>query len=715
MSLYLLPRKCLIFGLALGLSLSGGLAPKYAFAQEGGVAQASNPEEGEEKNGVAKKRPQAASEVVVTATRTAMERFDAPASISVITSEQLRREPQRSVAEHLQDIPGVQVLDSSSNGPKRITIRGESTSRVLILIDGMKISEQKSMSGSMVMIGPENIERIEVIKGPASVLYGAEAIGGVVNIITKKGGEKPVQGAFSITYDGSTDALTPSASVSGSKNGFGYRIAGDYTDASDRRAASGTLHNTASLERNISAYLDYSWDKAKLALGYDHFWTNMEVMPAFAGTAYVAPGLPKWQRDRFYGIFEVKEISDSLQKVNLTAFTQNMEKDFTNEMRVTMSPAMKMQRDSNTYNEQRSYGSTVQADWTFGTDHYVVMGADYLRDNLDANELTTTQMFMMGMPLPATFIGSKEEAHQESYALFVQDEWNFHPDFTATFGLRHTWVNSALDSTTNPLLDTGSDSDSHLVGSVALVYSGFEDWHLRAQYAQGYKYPYLHQLYIGTVHGGATTLPNRNLEPETSQTFEIGARYAAGGFNLDMATYYTQADDYITTVYLTTPNTQQYTNVQGANTYGAELELSYTYEPWNITPYANVNYMHRVFDYGDFRGETSLTGNPKWSGRTGLRYEKEINEKFSIHADAFLRMAKGSVEGTTSATTGVTTITEEAGWTTYNFAIGARFGESKQYHLDLNLNNITDKEYTTAKNSLEAAGFHAVIRAGMEF
>ena len=85
---------------------------------------------------------------------------------------------------------GVRINNDGGQGIKRAKIRGEDAFRSLVMIDGQKISEQKSMSGSPILIDPAMVERIEVIKGPASVLYGSDAIGGAINIITKKGGTK---------------------------------------------------------------------------------------------------------------------------------------------------------------------------------------------------------------------------------------------------------------------------------------------------------------------------------------------------------------------------------------------------------------------------------------------------------------------------------------------------------------------------------------------
>ncbi len=672
-----------------------------------------------------------AREVVVTATRTEREVFDVPSSVSVVTKQEMEREPQSTIAQHLQDIPGVEVSDGGmGGGAKRIKIRGEAPSRVLVLIDGMKISEQKSMDGSMIMIDPLNVERIEVIKGPASVLYGSEAIGGVINIITKKGGTKPVQGGFAFTMDGSDDSLTPYGTLYGSYKGFSYRIAGDYTDAGDKRGGSGTIADTSYLQTNASAYLDYSWGSGKIGGGYDRFWSNINIPGAESDGVDVELDLPRWQRDRFYAFTEVEQISDVLQKVRLTGYMQETKKDFWNDItvnqRVTMGPTRYMLLDvwqhPYTKNDQKSYGGNLQTDWTFDENHYVILGVDYLYDDLDASDSrqgrTSTQMFVMGMPLPPSITTSEAlynyDAHQQTMAVFAQDEWTFHPDWTATIGLRQTWIQSALDNTDDPTLSESATDDSHLVGSLGLVYSGLRDWRFRAQYAQGYRFPLLNQMYIGTTHGSSgRTYPNPDLKPETSQNFEVGARYD-GIVTADLALYYNWAEDYITNRKLPAPNPNsdsRFENVNEAHTYGAELTLSWTYDPWGLTPYAAGAYMHRTFDYGDAGiGKTSDTGNPAWTGRVGLKWERELTPVLTMYTDVYGRFACRAKEDLSDGST-----ENHPGWGTANFTVGARLGEEQNYFVDLNVNNIFDHRYTPASSSLEDPGTYAVLRVGMEF
>ena len=162
--------------------------------------------------------------VKVTATKVEKELLEVPSSVSIVTEEDIKKSSARTVGELLQDVPGVQISNSGGQGLKRISLRGEGVNRTLILIDGQQIVENKSMDGTALMIDTALIERIEIIRGPSSVLYGSNAIGGVINIITKKGGKKPIEGSINLFYNGASQGHSESASIFGKTHGVEYRV-----------------------------------------------------------------------------------------------------------------------------------------------------------------------------------------------------------------------------------------------------------------------------------------------------------------------------------------------------------------------------------------------------------------------------------------------------------------------------------------------------------
>lgn len=131
--------------------------------------------------------------MVVTASATEQNLKDAPASISVITQEDLQRKPVQNLKDVLREVPGVQ-LTSEGDNRKGVSIRGLDSSYTLILIDGKRVNSRNAVfrhnDFDLNWVPVDAIERIEVVRGPMSSLYGSDALGGVVNIITKKIGQK---------------------------------------------------------------------------------------------------------------------------------------------------------------------------------------------------------------------------------------------------------------------------------------------------------------------------------------------------------------------------------------------------------------------------------------------------------------------------------------------------------------------------------------------
>lgn len=180
--------------------------------------------------------------VVTSPNTTATTLGNTGASITVITSEQIRQKGQVNVAEVLRGVPGLDVVRAATPGSQTsVFIRGAAQEQTKVLIDGVPANDPISPGRAFdfANLSVDNIERIEVLRGPQSVLYGSDALGGVISIITKKG-----QGAMSGrvgAWGGSFNTMNSSADVGGSRGPIYYSVAGSYFMTDGFSAASSRL------------------------------------------------------------------------------------------------------------------------------------------------------------------------------------------------------------------------------------------------------------------------------------------------------------------------------------------------------------------------------------------------------------------------------------------------------------------------------------------
>lgn len=697
--------------------------------------------------------------VYVTATRIEKELQDVPMSVTVMTSEDVKHSTARSVGELLQDVPGVQVQSDGSQGLKRISIRGENAFRTLVLIDGQKISEHKSMSGAPILIDPARIERIEVIKGPASVLYGSDAIGGVINIITKKGGKKALEGNAYVEYSGASEGFTEGLSVAGAKNGWEYRLSGSYADHGNIHTPIGTFDNTGFRQKDFSGFLSKEINEHLVIGGaVDYFkgsFNSTSLEQALDPNADFFVNVPGWTRQKYSAFVELKDLTDYLPRVRVDAYYQDSQKQMRNfignyyhkgdkfefnGMPITLSKDGHMIIDNTADNTIITKGASIQADWQLGENHYLITGYDIAYDELESfgdSGLNQKLPFNMG-PMPTqmamnTHTFKYYDGTQLSQSLFASMETYLPYDFTLSYGVRWTHVKTELTrgdeykygTLTTPVPGRppviydgkrsggamlGSDSNSRPVFNVGLVWTGIENLALRATWAQGFRVPNLTEKYVGSAMGGGTIIGNPNLDPETSNNFEVGARWNNGVTNLDLAFFYAISDNYIARFEMK-PNEFHFQNVSKATTFGSELALSHDINTSfaKFTPYTTITWMRREFDDG--KGFTTYkTDNPNLVGRYGLRMEKAINENLDITADLYGR-SQSATESETASHENDNVI---GGFTTANFAMGVDFGKDKKYNVTAEVLNIFDKEYKYTDAMLEP-GVHFNLKLNMNF
>ena len=661
-------------------------------------------------------------EVKVTAGRVEQELMDVNMSVSVITQEEIRRSSARNVGELLEDIPGVRINNDGGQGMKRIKIRGEDAFRTLVMIDGQKVSEHKSMSGSPMLIDPSMIERIEVIKGPASVLYGSDAIGGAINIITKKGGTKPIEGEVSAGMNTSASGKNASGSIYGGIDGWKYRLSASIEDNDNLKTPKGDMENTYFTARSVSGFLSYDFTPdATVGASLDYY--DLEFGSSDVNMPGFAVDVPKWSRFKTAVFGEFRNISDAFVRLRTDVFYQKSKKDMVNSVpgieEIPGMGSIPYVVQPMAYNTTNQYGFSLQTDWQLGERNYLIAGYELSYDDLSAQSITTNSLLPI-MGVDAVVGNYLYDGYQMTNAVYASMETQLPSDITLTYGARYTWVHTDMDMTrikgSNQITD-GSTSDGKLIFNAGLMWRASDNLSLRASYAQGYRAPILQELYVDTAMGqnSSYTYANPELKPETSDNFEIGVRWNSTYVSADIAAFYSEADDYIATLWnenALPKKGYQYSNVAEAKTFGIELTSSVRIAETGFEPYLTATWMRRQYQNGN-GFSTYDTATPEFMLRYGVRWSG-MYAGLGLRADAFAR-SQTEIEyddGVQSATD--SSSYRLGGYTTLNLTAGVDFGPKRQYSFDLGLYNIFDKGYQE-QTSIYEPGRYFVAKLGARF
>jgi len=629
-------------------------------------------------------------EIILTGTGIPTEVFESPASVTVVDSDEIREVAPSSVANLLSDVPGVQVSETDL---QRIRIRGEGSQRVAIMLDGQRLSDHNRY-GTPLLVSPTDIERIEIVRGPASVVSGNRAIGGVVNIITKRGADKPVEVSGTAGYIGANNGYRAAASIAGTVENFDYRLSYSESDLNDRETPDGDLMPSGSEDRGVLGFVGYRFGNHYVGLRAQDYDASADV---FTGSPNVEINLPKRDLRKYSAFYEGENLTPWMSMLKFSAYTQTVDRQFESTFAGTL-PAPTVNSTSD--DEQTTSGFIATANFEFAPGHRSVIGLEYDDDRLENTKVSRTSFGG-----PAIVTTRFNDATIKTTSLFGQHEATF-GDFIATVGARYYHVDSDLEeSTLNGAAQPGqSNSDARWLGSAGLVYNLSEDTVLRASISQGYTYPSLSELYLTTTAGGRTTNGNPNLKPETATNYEIGARVDRGTLVFDAAVFYTESKDYITSV--SDPNNSGqfiYDNVDSADSWGFELAAEFDPGWGGLRPYAIVSNVTREFTYAN-GFSTKYSGTPEWTGTLGLRSNWQT-ASLSGTWDVFLRSESSSKlvqeDGTVFNDGTPTGLNPTAGWTTLNFRGTMDLTENAL--LTLELNNIFDKSYR-ANDQIQAAG-----------
>ena len=699
--------------------------------------------------------------MTVVGTRTETTVRDNPASVSVVEREQIEKRGADSVAELLRDVPGVSVVDTAVAGMKRIRIRGEQSNRVVILVDGQEMTDHSSF-GAPFLIDPSNIERIEVVRGPASVMHGAKAIGGVINVITKKGATDPVVVELGVGYFSGSKGKQGMAAVSGTLDRFDYRLSISADDHKDRRVAKGRhspdskkLPNSGSKNKDVSLhlgmklgerenhYLSFKANQHKLeADGWEDNFSLVKGLPAAGIVSMIRDGevdvaqfnanLPKRDLKKAGLYYEGADLSPLLRKISADLFYQQVDREFSNKIRLDGRNIMAMGRGpavadigmaSQSKDKTKTYGGSSQFDFEFHEKHYTIAGVQYLKDELDTKKQNEVMLNKLefATPLPPGFLPPlpvsiksqpADSATMQTTSAFMQDEWTLPNDFKLIAGVRYYRVKSELDKTKGSEHKAGENSThSRFVKALGLTWTGLDHTTLRASYSEGYVMPSLLEQFTDSRAGRGITLHgNPDLSPERSQNYELGLRYQNRGVVFDGTLFYTKSKEYIT--FESCGNSNRctggdiYTNADKAKSYGLELLMEYWIADTPYTPYLTTTLMRRKVTMDDFA--TYKTDVPTISGQLGMRYERSFAGT-DLWADGFIQASSKTDKKELAIEKSGKVSRHLSGWSTLNFAVGGNFGDEGQHRLALHLNNLNNRHYRASVDEMPATGRNFVL------
>ena len=545
-------------------------------------------------------------EIVVTATRTENKAKEVPAATQVITAEEIKKTGSNSLRDLFSLETNFFQKRKVRGGGHEVMIRGMDTDKSLILVNGRRLANESSTSlgnaNALDRINIHNVERVEIVYGPSSALYGSEAMGGVINIITKPSERQEITVGAS---QASTDANNWYHFDLGKIGKFAGTVDVKFNRLRRLMEPQDTSSNNYGTAQTYSFSTDYHFtdhdslnvygDYYSQHLGYDtgaaiskHYSVRMG-MNTIQGDAVVSGDGGRDYRQQNYGISYHRtagkhdwQVRTYYSKINYRDWSKNTVSrivpaaDPVSQMRFAAYMRSAYGSEDFNINDNRLYAIEARDTVHFSDRHRLTFGGEFLHQRTYGTDLGDVDDMSHSISWRGMRAKPTQEHSIRTYAGYVQDELTFGPWFIVP-SLRY---------------DHHERFGSHVSPRLGVTYNVSEHLRLKANYGTGFKAPTMMQLYeilkrqMGRTGGGAINWVevdgNPNLKPEESRSFDIGVE-AEFGKGFGSLTYFdTQVDNLIRserigthTVGGITYNQYVYTNAEKAHLRGLESTLGY--------------------------------------------------------------------------------------------------------------------------------------------
>lgn len=601
-------------------------------------------------------------DVVVSSLKLEKKVVETPTNFSIVDAQEYGRHSSFTVADVLKFQPGVS-MGGDGVWATNINVRGLSENRLVTLVDGNRVETATDLTASMSMVDVNDIERVEIIKGAQSSLYGSGAMGGIVNIITKEGhfSSTPYfRGNVISGYSSVNNLFNEYLSLGAGGERWYARVNGSYNKANNVMTPEGVLPNSGFNMNNTGAQLGFKPCKNHtLRLQFQRNWSTNVGIPG--GTAFAPTAEARYKdisRTLFNGSYEIANLTESFKALKFSAFSQNIVRSVEmkpNSSTTAVQPngmvqitAPQLVSPTGIHNV---FGGQIQGTWDFAGTNTLIVGVDAWRRNMTTTRKKDILMTVI-KPNGDTVVNRVEryetplpKSSFTSAGLFVQDEMRFFDNrFVVTAGGRldgvfvknevcHDVDSIFRNGERQPVpsqrvtFEAGEKRDFSWSANLGFLYHVGSRTDLVMNMARSYRAPSLEERFKYIDLGSKVQLGNPDLKSEKGYSADLGVRYWGDKLEMQASAFVNRLTDMIVEtdgifVYHLTEESSYdtlpaliYGNVSKTLLYGCDFSVDYRIVS-GLQLYLNATYIVGR----DTENGTYLPSIPPMNGRLGVAY-----------------------------------------------------------------------------------------------
>ncbi len=689
--------------------------------------------------------------VTVTATRGQITSEDTPVPVTVVGREDIEKKAVNTVGDIFRTLPGTSTVNEGGF-QVRPRIRGLDSNRVLILVDGERLNNSRTSTGQSGvetgLVELSQVESVEVVRGSGSVLYGTDALGGTINIITR---DTPLRrengfrfgGVLDTFYSSNEHGRRASLAVNGSGKYFAFRVAQSlerFDNYFTGRPNAGFLRDLRNEGFGITDDGEAlnSQSHGSDTTGAVRFFLNEKNtfkvnFDRRRGSNIGSAGLvgtfngffPFSNRDKVGGRYDAAALTKYLQHISVSAFYQKQDRDFSNIL--TVSPVLPffpgLYQVSSTVTNTKTAGFDVQTDWTLGSRNNLVAGFSFFRDTNSDNRLVVTRSTPTSPNPQSSTSKSVPDASLTNFAGFAQDEFRISNRLKFVGGIRVDNFKTVSQTTTGfnlpallpdqiAFLGIGNiasglnKSNTSVTGDFGAVYKLTSNVSLSGRVGRSFRTPNLFEVFFtdrGSV-SGSFVAGNPFLKPETGTNVDTSVKVKTSRYAASVTYFNNSYKNLLATVpavdrngnaiFLNQPGpvtriyqTQNFdrARIQGLE---AEFEAPIKIRLGYLTPNGNYSYLR-----GDnIKDNVPLDFISPSRTNIGVRWN---NYGKSYFFDYYARIVRRQNRISPSFLSSVNQSGNGAGFVTHNMSGGYYFRRERyNFNINLGVSNIFSRAYS---------------------